>query len=242
MTREGRVVPQDAGATLARVAQRRHHYEQAFEACLRARRIPYVSVNEARKALLPVGAPARGARTLPAHDEPATSLKSFDFVVYGERENLLLDVKGRRIPAQRRARPADPLARGALEPRGRLESWVTLDDVDSLRRWEELFGEGFRAAFVFVYECDGQPPDALFQEVFEHRGRWYAFRAVFLREYALHMRTRSARWRTVHLAASAFERVSQPFCRSASDPFPAPDDAPAPALHALDAGISSLRP
>lgn len=35
------------------MAQRRHHYEQAFEAFLREERIPYVAVNEARKALLP---------------------------------------------------------------------------------------------------------------------------------------------------------------------------------------------
>lgn len=35
------------------MAQRRHHYEQAFEAHLRAQRVPYVAVDEARKALLP---------------------------------------------------------------------------------------------------------------------------------------------------------------------------------------------
>ena len=38
------------------MGQRRHHYEAAFEAYLREKRLPYVSVNEARKALLPRGA------------------------------------------------------------------------------------------------------------------------------------------------------------------------------------------
>jgi hypothetical protein len=35
------------------VTQRRHHYEAAFEQYLRATRVPYVAVDEAKKALLP---------------------------------------------------------------------------------------------------------------------------------------------------------------------------------------------
>ena len=194
------------------MAQRRHHYEQAFEHYLRARRIPYVSVNEARKALLPEGARLGAAWEA----EPGDAIKSLDFVVYGEPENLLLDVKGRRI-ARRLRRGATPDGRRLPAPRGRLESWVTQDDVDSLRRWERLFGEGFAAAFVFLYWCDEQPPDALFQEVFEHRGRWYALRAVMLREYEARMRPRSVRWRTLHVPAAAFESISRPFCAMAPD-------------------------
>lgn len=215
------------------MGQRRHHYEQAFEHYLRSRRIPYVSVNEARKALLP----DTGRLREPDADDPdgasapghGSSLKSFDFVVYADPENLLLDVKGRRIPRssgrRRRAPIVDDVSgvastatsRSTPRPeaaprRGRLESWVTRDDVDSLRRWERLFGEGFAAAFVFVYWCDEQPPDALFQEVFEHRGRWYAVRAVALHEYEAAMKTRSVRWRTLHVPTAAFERISVPFC------------------------------
>lgn len=62
------------------MAQRRFHYERAFEHYLRAKAIAYVSVDEARKAF----------------DGPA-KLKNFDFVVYGSGgENLLVDVKGRK--------------------------------------------------------------------------------------------------------------------------------------------------
>jgi hypothetical protein len=208
------------------VAQRRHHYEQAFEHYLRSRRIPYVSVNEAKKALLPEGARLRrgaeGGASPPA-------LKSFDFVVYGEDENLLLDVKGRRIP-RRGGR------RVGASPRGRLESWVTLDDIESMRSWEGLFGEGFAAAFVFVYWCDEQPPDGLYQEIFERHGRWYAVRAVRLDEYLGAMRTRSARWRTVHVPTAAFERISMPFCPPGSE---RGGEAPATALHPLGASVES---
>ncbi|RMH27263.1 MAG: hypothetical protein D6693_05655 [Planctomycetota bacterium] len=186
------------------MSARRHHYERAFEAYLRARRIPYVSVDEARKALIP-NAPLFADPT----GEAGGSLKSFDFVVYGAEANLLVDIKGRKVQARRR------------DGTGRLESWVTEDDVASLRVWQRLFGEGFRAGFVFVYWCEEQPPDALFQEIIEHRGRWYALRAVLLDDYAERMTPRSRRWRTVHLPSAAFERLSRPFC-AAGSPRPEP--------------------
>ncbi|MFM9958028.1 MAG: HYExAFE family protein [Phycisphaerales bacterium] len=189
------------------MAQRRHHYEVAFEEYLRARRIPYVSVNEARKALLPPDA-SFSVRTDPAEASATQSLKCFDFVVYSDRVNLLVDVKGRKVA--RRKKPQSGAALAAV-PRSGLESWVTREDVDSLSAWRRLFGEGFDAAFVFVYWCDDQPPDGLFQEVFEHRGRWYAVRSARMDPYVASMRERSAKWRTVHVPARDFERISEPF-------------------------------
>lgn len=188
------------------MAQRRHHYEQAFEEYLRARRIPYVAVDEARKALLPPGT----SLSITRGGQPA-ALKSFDFVIYGQSTNLLLEVKGRRVGTPTRA--GTP----------RLECWVTQDDVDSLRCWERLFGEGFSAAFLFVYWCELQPPDALFQEIFEHRGRWYALRVVHLEDYAAAMKVRSPRWRTFDIAPATFTRISHPF--APPDPHPLPMDA-----------------
>lgn len=184
----------------AAVAQRRHHYETAFERLLRDRRIPYVAVDEARKALLPEGARPR----LSVGDGPERSLKSFDFVLYGEGANLLAEVKGRRYVAPR-SRPGP----------GRLESWVNAEDVDSLLTWQRLFGPEFAAAFVFVYWCVEQPPDVLFEDVFEHRGRWYALRVVMVEVYARLMRVRSRRWGTVHLDRASFDRASRPFAPGA---------------------------
>ena len=175
------------------MAQRRHHYDQAFEKYLRERRIPYVAVNEARRALLGLGGPALGA--IGAGE--ARSLKSFDFVMYGRERNYLLEVKGRKI------------ASGASTT-ARLESWVTMDDVSGLETWERLFGEGFEAAIAFLYWCEAPPPDGLFQELVEHRGRWYAVRAVRVADYARHMVVRSTRWRTVHVPGEAFVRISEP--------------------------------
>ncbi len=193
------------------MAQRRHHYERAFEGYLREQRLPYVAVNEAKRALLPAG-----AKLVMEGDEAGGvgggAIKNFDFVVYGEQmgdqgglaENLLVEVKGRRLPRLRLAdgRPA----------KARLESWVTMGDVEALKVWEGLFGAGYEAVFVFVYWCDDVPPDGLFAEVFEFQGRWYTVRAVTLGDYEANMKVRSPKWRTVNLASGDFERVWRGFC------------------------------
>jgi hypothetical protein len=199
------------------------HYEGAFAQYLRDRRIPYVAVDEARKALLPDSGPACAAGG-------SGALKSFDFVLYGPGVNLLADVKGRRLGGRRpalstgcRTAPPGP-GRAVSRPaprsawKGRLECWATQEDVDSLLAWERLFGDGFLAAFVFVYWCDEQPPAPLFEEVFEHRGRWYVVRAVPAGRYAASMKPRSLKWRTVDMPAAAFERDSRPLADTLAGP------------------------
>lgn len=176
------------------MAQRRFHYEQAFEHYLRSNRVPYVAVDEARKAL---------AQPHLHPTSPSGALKSFDFVVYSPEGNLLLDVKGRKCALRR--------SQASSETIGRLESWVTDDDVESLRAWQQLFGSSFRAVFVFLYWCEAQPPDALFQEIFSYRERWYALRCVDLVDYRQHMVRRSARWQTWSVPTRVFREISRPF-------------------------------
>jgi hypothetical protein len=161
------------------MVQRRFHYDNAFEYYLRAKAIPYVGVDEARKALY-------GPK----------KLKSFDFVVYASTgPNLLVDVKGRKHTGKSRSQ---------------LDNWVTEDDVKDLEQWQRVFGQGFTAAFVFLYWCAAQPPDALFHEIFEYRERWYAVLGVPLDEYRRHMKPRSAKWKTVSVPAAIFGRIAQP--------------------------------
>jgi hypothetical protein len=103
------------------MADRSVHYEAAFESLLRDRGIPYVAVDEAKKALF---ANAR--------------LKSFDFVVYSKKgPNLLVDVKGRSC-------------RNRTQRAG-FETWATQQDVNDLMQWEQVFGEGFKAVLMFIY-------------------------------------------------------------------------------------------
>lgn len=106
------------------MADRSIHYEAAFEAYLRHREVPYVAVDEAKRALF---ANAR--------------LKSFDFVVYSKSgPNLLVDVKGRKCNTNGR--------------RSSMQTWATLADVDDLAQWEQVFGQGFSGMFGFLYWID----------------------------------------------------------------------------------------
>jgi hypothetical protein len=103
------------------MADRKVHYEAAFEAYLRHRGIPYVAVDEAKRALF-----------------ATAKLKSFDFVVYSRAgPNLLVDVKGRSC----RNRAA----------RSGFETWSTEQDVADLTQWAQVFGDGFKAVLMFVY-------------------------------------------------------------------------------------------
>ena len=64
--------------------KRTNHYEAALEAWLRRYRVPYVAIDERRRALYPA----------------AASLKSLDFIVSSTcGSRWLIDVKGRRFPA-----------------------------------------------------------------------------------------------------------------------------------------------
>lgn len=167
------------------MTQRRFHYEQAFEHYLRANHIPYVAVDEAKKSLISNG-------------NAPLSLKSFDFVVYAANRNLLIDVKGRMF--------------GSASGKGRtFESWVTVDDIEGLTHWQELFGPDFQAVFVFAYCLRCQPPDALFEEVFSFSNRWYALREVSLDDYRKVMKQRSQKWKTVYVPAKEFRLISKPF-------------------------------
>ncbi len=179
-----------------------HHYETAFDAYLRRRRAPYCSVRVARRTLLPDA--GRVLHRAPGGPGPAT-LKTFDFVLYGdERADLphtLIEIKGRRIAPKPGALPG-----GAV----RTESWATLDDIESLRTWQGLFGPGYRSMLVFLYWCERADAADAFAERFEHEGRVYGVRAIDLADYTASMVTRSPRWRTVHLPAGAFDRLSGP--------------------------------
>lgn len=106
------------------MADRNVHYEAAFEGFLRDRGIPYVAVDEAKKALF-----------------ANAKLKSFDFVVYSKNgPNLLVDIKGRSMKQGKNKRS--------------FETWATQRDVEDLMQWQQVFGEGFSAIFAFVYWID----------------------------------------------------------------------------------------
>lgn len=174
------------------MAIRSNHYDAAFEAYLRARRTAYVAVDEQRRTLL-----------------EQASLKSMDFIVYApQRPNLLVDVKGRQFPSGTGAGQPEPRSSGH-----KWENWATAEDVPSLLQWQQVFGDGFRAAFVFAYHIVTPAAVREFDEVFDFRGRQYAFFGVWVEDYQREMQTRSASWQTVGLPSRAFRELRSPIAR-----------------------------
>lgn len=163
---------------------RGNHYETAFEAYLRDRRLGYVAVDEARRASL--------------DDEP---VKSIDFIVYGlDGARLLVDVKGRKFPGG-----------SAEKPRNIWQNWVNEDDVEGLERWEASFGPDYRGLLVFAYYI--LPEIELRRgtsDVWVWKGRRYLMRAVSVEDYRRHMRVRSPKWGTVHLPTAMFRQIVRP--------------------------------
>ena len=160
----------------------KNHYERAVVDFLQSQSVPYLRVDEAKRS---------------AFGE--IRLKSFDLVLYPESEgNILVDVKGRKWPYLSRS------------GKRYWENWVTADDLEGLRKWEEVFGPGFRAAFVFCYWLT--EPETLPVESGVHifDGEKYGFLLVWLSDYADNMRVRSPRWRTVSMGTKRFRELAAP--------------------------------
>lgn len=166
------------------MAKRSNHYEAAFEAYLRDERIPYVAVDEARRAL--------------AGDE---SLKSVDFLVSSDdARTWIVDVKGRRFPSGGQSKQY-------------WRNWSTSDDIRSLARWEDLFGERFEAMFVFAYHVVGDIAPLPAELLYTHRGSLYGFVAMRLRDYAACARVISPKWQTVAVPTRRFRDLAEPVGR-----------------------------
>jgi hypothetical protein len=163
---------------------RGNHYEAAFEAYLRDRRLGYVAVDESRRASL--------------DDEP---VKSIDFIVYGlDGARLLVDIKGRQFPGGNQEKP-----------RRIWQNWVEREDIEGLERWESSFGAEYRGLIVFAYhilpEVELRRGTA---DLWVWRGKRYLMRAVPVDEYRRHMRPRSPKWDTVSLPTAVFRELVRP--------------------------------
>lgn len=162
------------------MTRRQIHYEGAFEDFLRVQGIPYVAVDESKRAIF-----GRAA------------LKSFDFVVYSpDGPNLIVDIKGRKFP--------DTAAVGKKRASRAWENWITRQDVEGLEQWEGVFGGDFRAVLVFAYWLQGTARSSPFEDVFFHRNGYYAFMTMTLGNYVSLARPRSRKWQTISVPGRTF--------------------------------------
>lgn len=182
------------------MADRSNHYEAAFEAFIRSMRVPCVATDEAKRALA----------------EGEEALKSPDFLLYPRgRSNLVVEVKGKQGRNASGRRP--------------WENWVTTDDLESLARWQSMFGPGFRAVLSFVY---AERPPAFGptngQGAFGFRERQYWFWAVELDDYVAHLRSRGPAWKAVAMARREFRRRVRPLVDWLQAPVVGRPSAPRP--------------
>jgi hypothetical protein len=173
------------------MAKRDNHYDVAFEAYLRSQAIPYVAVDEARRS--PGGRDTGDKVSL-----HSPTLKSIDFIVSPRETPLswLVDVKGRQFPSGRRKQY--------------WRNWTTGDELESLARWETLFGQQFAALLVFAYwvvdDIAPLPPEQLFL----FRDRLYGFVGIRLNHYLTFGRPISPKWNTLAVSGSTFRSLARP--------------------------------
>jgi hypothetical protein len=173
------------------MANRSNHYEAALEAYLRQLRIPYLAIDEKRRSLL-------GER----------SVKNLDFVVAAPGgASWLVDVKGRRFPAG--------------SGRQFWKNWSTYDDLESMGRWQALFGERSAGLFVFAYHLVARESPVPADQVFSFQSELYGFLGIRLADYAKHARRISPRWETLALPTLEFRRLARPLATWLTPP-PAP--------------------
>ena len=157
-----------------------NHYERAFENWLTDNCIEYVAVDERKRATF-------------GH----TDIKSFDFLLYPPGGQIIIaEVKGRTFRGTSLANLAG------------LECWVTAGDVDGLTKWQQIFGEGHRAVFVFAYRIENIDVDFNGRDVFDFDSNRYLFFCVKLDDYRRYMKRRSPKWQTVTLPADKFRRCA----------------------------------
>ena len=194
---------------------KRHiHYEAAFEDYLRSRGVPYVPVQEARRAIF-----------------AGEGIKSFDFIVYpGGGRHWIVDVKGRRFPYF--------TERGA---RRYWENWVAQEDLSGLAEWQKIFGGDFEARLVFAYLLEGPPDRWPTLRPHPFRSEDYAFLSVRLDDYREHARPRSSSWETVAMSMRRFRQSCEPLDLSgaAGDRAPAAHQPAESGCAAMDSSSAS---
>ncbi|MHC5074617.1 MAG: HYExAFE family protein [Planctomycetota bacterium] len=157
-----------------------NHYERAFENWLKDNRIQYLTIDENKRAAF-------------SH----TKIKSFDFLICPPNQKIIIaEVKGRTFKGT------------TFENLKGFECWVTMDDVEGLSCWQQIYGSDYQAVFVFVYCIENVDIDFDGRQVFESDDYKYMFFALKLDEYQANMKLRSPKWRTVTLPAEKFRKYA----------------------------------
>ena len=157
-----------------------NHYERAFGNWLIDNRVQYIAVDEQKRAAL-----------------GRSKIKSFDYLLnLSNQEIIIAEVKGRSFKGTSFAKLTG------------FECWVTTEDIDGLAKWQEIFGPGHTAAFIFAYRIENVDVDFDGRDAYDFDGNRYVFFCVKLADYRKFMKTRSPKWKTVTLPADKFRQCA----------------------------------
>ncbi len=157
-----------------------NHYEKAFGNWLIDNHVQYIAVDEQKRAAL-----------------GRSKIKSFDYLLnLSNQEIIIAEVKGRSFKGTSFAKLTG------------FECWVTTEDVDGLTMWQEIFGPGHAAVFIFAYRIEKVDVDFDGRDVYDFDGNKYIFFCVKLGDYRKFMKIRSPRWKTVTLPADRFRQCA----------------------------------
>lgn len=160
-----------------------NHYETAFEAYLKDRKIPFLAVEERHRN----------------HLEDGSTLKNIDFVISrSSGTSWLIDVKGRKFP-------------GGKKGGGYWKHWATQDDLIGMRHWENMFGNNFSGLLVFAYLICGNQSPLPEPMLFEYRKRLYGFVGISVSDYLSEIRILSPKWQTFSMPTQRFRQLAKPF-------------------------------
>ena len=168
------------------MTRRHNHYEAAFEAFLRDHEVPYVAVDEAKRARM-----------------SGQSLKNLDFIVspVGGRERWLVDVKGRRFGSTDASSGRRAQA---------WKNWATRDDVESMAHWQQLFGRPFAPLLAFAYEIVDDVAPLPADQLYCFRRRIYALVGIRFDHYVSGAHVISPKWGTCAMPAERFRELARP--------------------------------
>lgn len=157
-----------------------NHYERAFENWLIDNHIQYIAVDEQKRAAF-----------------GRCKIKSFDFLLFPNNQQVIIaEVKGRAFKGTSFAKLTG------------FECWVTAEDIDGLTKWQEVFGQGHSAVFIFAYKIENIDVDFDGRDVYDFDAGRYEFFAVKLDDYRTFMKRRSPKWQTVTLPADKFRQCA----------------------------------
>jgi len=157
-----------------------NHYERAFGNWLIDNRVPYITVDEQKRAAF-----------------GRSKIKSFDYLLYPpSQQTIVAEVKGRAFKGTTFAKLTG------------FDCWVTTDDIAGLAKWQRVFGPSHTFAFIFAYRIKNIDVDFDGRDVYEFEDNRYIFFCIKLDDYRKFMKSRSPKWKTVTLPAEKFRQCA----------------------------------